>query len=216
MKTRLYLIRHCQTGGNKRHLFQGRLDADINEEGAAQLERLAERFRDIHPAAVYSSPLRRALRTAEAATRFNPLPIRQDTRLIEIDVGKWEGRLWDELAAACPEECRLWMEEPFRFRAPGGESMQEVYARMREALTDIAAAHPGEEAILVSHGCTIRNALCFVKGWPITQLNQVAWCDNTGVSVIEAEDGAFRLITENDRSHLPSPSSLTGGWWKSK
>ena len=213
MSARLYLIRHCQTGSNKQHLFQGRIDTDINEEGARQLDLLAERFRDIPLDAVYSSPLLRARRTAEAVARYRSLPVRQDPRLIEIDVGAWEGRSWDRLLLEDPERCRLWLEEPGLFQAEGGETMEAVYARMGEALLDIAAAHPGERVAVVSHGCAIRNALCFARGWPITRLNEVPWCDNTGVSTLEIEGKRIRVIAENDRSHLPTPTSLTGGWW---
>lgn len=214
MSVRIYLIRHCQTGGNKQRLFQGRMDADISEEGARQLELLAERFKDIRLDAVYSSPLLRARRTAEAVVTYRPLPIRQDPRLIEIDVGVWEGKPWEVLLTAYPEQCRLWMQEPWQFQATGGEPMEAVYARMKEALLDIAAAHPGKVLAVISHGCAIRNALCFARGWPITRLNEVDWCGNTGVSTLEIEGKDVRLICENDRTHLPDASALTGGWWK--
>lgn len=81
-----------------------------------------------------------------------------------------------------------------------GEAMREVYSRMAEALTEIAAAHPDETVAVASHGCAIRNALCWAKGWPIERLSEVAWCDNTGVSVLRFDRDRVELILENDNT----------------
>ena len=54
-----------------------------------------------------------------------------------------------------------------------------VYARMAEGLTAVAAAHPGEAVAVASHGCAIRNALCWARGWPIERLGEVPWADDT-------------------------------------
>ncbi len=214
--TTIYLIRHCETQGNRQRLFQGRIDMDISEEGARQLERLAERFREVPLAAVYTSPLLRAVRTAEAVGRYHDLPLIKDDDLIEIDGGCWESRHWADLPAFDPEQSRRWLEEPWNFHTSGGESMRAVYDRMSRALRRVARECEGGQAAVVSHGCAIRNALCFAKGWPVEKLNKVNWCDNTGVCVLEAADGAFRVLKENDHSHLEDavPSAEQDSWWR--
>ena len=89
--TTLYLVRHCEAEGNTARVFQGSIDRDISPNGQKQLDRLAERFRDVPLAAVYSSPLLRAYKTAQAVNRYHGLPIVTDDRLKEINGGVWEG-----------------------------------------------------------------------------------------------------------------------------
>lgn len=67
-----------------------------------------------------------------------------------------------------------------------------VYARMAEGLTAVAAAHPGEAVAVASHGCAIRNALCWARGWPIERLGEVPWADNTAVALLAWEEGRPR------------------------
>ena len=214
--TTLYLVRHCEAMGNIRRIFQGHTDEDISENGQRQLARLTERFRDIPLDAIYSSPLRRALRTAEAIDGARGLPITQDRRLMEIDGGVWEGKPWKALPLLYPIQSLKWSRSPWDFHPRRGEAMREVFARMAEVLTEIAAAHPDGTVAVASHGCAIRNALCWAKGWPIERLNEVAWCDNTGVSVLRFDEGRVQLVMENDNTHLSEGISTFAKqtWWK--
>ena len=215
--TTIYLVRHCEAYGNIARVFQGHIDSDISDNGAVQLQRLAERFRDIPLDAVYSSPLRRARKTAEAIDTYHHLPIVLDDDLMEINGGRWEGQLWAELPVLYPEESEHWAHRPWMFAPADGEPMAAVYARMARALTSIAAAHPAQTVAVASHGCAIRNALCWAKGWPIERLGEVAWCDNTAVTVLELDEKLTpRVICENDNSHLDSEVSTLEkqSWWR--
>lgn len=215
--TTIYLIRHCEAAGNIQRVFQGHMDADITPNGALQLDHLAERFKDVSLDAIYSSPLLRARRTAEAVNRHHHLPIQTDDRLMEINGGVWEGKPWASLPARCPLQSRKWLKKPWDFHPRKGEAMRQVYARMGAALSDIAAAHPGQAVAVASHGCAIRNALCWAKGWPIERLNDEGWCDNTAVSVLEFDEaGRVRVVSENDNSHLSGEVSTFAKqtWWK--
>lgn len=214
--TTIYLVRHCETEGNRSRLFQGRIDMDISEQGRRQLDRLAERFRTIPLDGIYTSPLRRAVKTAEAVNRYHALPLHRDERLIEIDGGCWEGRHWDELPELDPEQSRRWLDEPWNFCTKGGEPMRSVYERMKAALLDIASSCDGQQVAVVSHGCAIRNALCFVKGLPVDQLNRVGWCDNTGICIFQTEGGIWRILAENDHAHLTGEASPAekSSWWR--
>lgn len=213
--TTIYLIRHCEAAGNIQRVFQGHMDADITPNGELQLENLAERFKEIPLDAIYSSPLLRARKTAQAVNRYHQLPIEEDDRLKEINGGVWEGKPWMSLPVRCPLQSRKWLKKPWDFHPRKGEAMREVYARMGAVLTDIAAAHPGQKVAAASHGCAIRNALCWAKGWPIERLNDVGWCDNTGVSVLEFDEtGRVRVAVENDNSHLsPAVSTFAKHSW---
>lgn len=88
---------------------------------------------------------------------------------------------------------------------------------MRDAVLLLAARHPGKTVLLASHGCAIRNLLCWAHGWPIERLNDVNWGENTCVSVLEVdESGTPRLLLENDASHLPADCATLGkqDWWR--
>ena len=80
--TTLIFIRHCEAYGNHMRVFQGHTDAPISERGARQLEALSARFAGIPFDAIYSSPLQRALHTAQAANAHLQLPVQVEPRLI--------------------------------------------------------------------------------------------------------------------------------------
>lgn len=213
-ETRLYLIRHGEAFGNVNRVFQGRLDGDLSENGRKQLERLAARFDGIALDAVYASPLQRAQKTAQAVA--HGLPIKTEPLLAEIDGGCWEGQPWTELPERFPVESEHWGKRPWLFDPPGGESMRAVYERMRRILSALAAAHPGGCIAAVSHGCAIRNAVCWARGWPVERVGEVDWCDNTAVTELEFRSGVPHIVAENDNSHLDEATSCFGrqSWWR--
>ena len=90
-KLHLYLVRHCESLGNRENIFQGQLDLDISATGEKQLALLTLRFRNIPIDAVYSSPLKRAYKTAEAVDLYHSLPIIKLPELMEVDVGALSG-----------------------------------------------------------------------------------------------------------------------------
>ena len=214
--TTIYLVRHCEAMGNINRIFQGHTDEEISDNGRLQLEKLAERFRDIHLDVLYSSPLKRAYRTAEAVNRYHHLPIHTDERLIEINGGHWEEKPWEALPELYPDEWEAWSCRPWSFAPQNGEPMRAVYARMTEVLSAIAEDHPGETVGVASHGCAIRNALCWASGRPIEQLLEIPWCDNTAVSVLEFEDGRPSIRLANDNGHLDDALSTLNkqSWWR--
>ena len=217
MNTTLYIVRHCEARGNIDRIFHGHTDSDISDKGAAQLERLSERFKEIHLDAVYASPLRRTRLTAAAVNKYHDLPVHIHPGLIEIHGGYMEGRPWSEFPETHPEDARRWNMEPHLFVPEGGEAMADVFDRIWRAVTEIAAAEAGRTIAVASHGCAIRNLLCRAKGWPIQRLAEEPWCDNTGVSILEFDDaGGCRVLLENDISHLDEGMSTLAGqkWWR--
>lgn len=215
--TRIYLVRHAEAEGNVMRVFQGHINADVSPRGELQLQRLGERFARTAFDAVVSSPLRRAYKTAEAVNRRHGLYIDTDENLMEINGGCFEGKPWERLPRLYPALHDAWENRPWDFAPDGGEAMRRVYARMRDALAGIAGRHVGGTVCVVSHGCAIRNFLCYAHGWPIERLNDVPWCDNTAVSIIEyGRDGTPRVVEENDASHLDETVSTfaTQDWWR--
>ena len=94
--------------------------------------------------------------------------------------------------------------------------MRSVYERMAEALSDIASRFDGKTAAVASHGCAIRNALGWMRGWPVERLNEVPWADNTAVALLEFDGDERRLVFENDNAHLKGGLSTIDkqDWWR--
>lgn len=201
--TDLYIIRHCEAEGNVKRFFQGVSDCDISECGKKQLGLLAERFKDIEIDAIYSSPLIRAYRTAEAVNKYHNLPININEKLIEINGGEIEGICWEDFPVTRPVLEYHWNMEPHLFHPQGGEAMSSVYKRCWEAVMEILEENKGKKVAITSHGCTIRNIMCHAQGKPIEQLNTVDWADNTGIFLLKFKDeGLPEIKMFNDSSHL--------------
>ncbi len=215
--TRILLVRHCEAFGNTQSLFQGHTDCEISGSGEIQLELVGLRCRNMQIDAIYSSPLKRAYATACAINKYHNLPIQIDARLIEINGGVWEGLSWAELPTLYPDEMEHWNKRPHEFAPPGGESMREVYARMWNGVTDMVRNNPNKTVCITSHGCAIRNFLCRAMGLPIEQLNEIEWCDNTAVSMIDFDEELnCKVVMMNDASHLTPETSIfmNQSWWK--
>ena len=213
----IYIVRHCEARGNIDRIFHGRYDSDISENGRLQLERLSERFKDIPLDAVYSSPLKRTRLTADAVNLHHGLPVVIRDELIEINGGYMENRPWSDMPKVNPEDARRWNLEPHLFAAEGGEAMADVYKRISAAVLAIAAENGGKTVAVATHGCAIRNLICWAEGRPIEQLYEVDWCDNTGVSLLRFDDELRpQVVFKNDVSHL-SEDAMTlkkQNWWK--
>jgi alpha-ribazole phosphatase len=154
----ILLVRHGETTSNRERRFQGQLDVPLNDTGREQARALAERVRDEHVAALYSSPLVRASETAEIVGAAIGLEPRLDDRLKEIDVGDWQERLKPDIERDEPEAWAAFQAAGEDFRFPGGESLREQQERVIAALVDITQRRE-LPALVVCHRGVIRCAL---------------------------------------------------------
>ena len=157
---RVFLARHGETDDNVPPLrFQGWRDTPLNDTGRAQARELAGRVADMGIASLFTSDLSRALETAEIIGAGVGLEPQVDPRLREANRGRWEGRLFEEVAAAEPEDYAAWLRAGAGWRFPGGESLQEQSDRVCACVEEIrhGAEHP---ALAVCHGGSIRVMLC--------------------------------------------------------
>ncbi len=217
--TRLYLIRHAEAEGNLYRIAQGHYDSLITELGYRQIAALRERFRDVHVDAVYSSDLFRTRTTARAVYEAKGLPLHTDPALREIGMGVWEGRPWQELAMKYPDELYRFNCDMGNWQVEGSETVYGVIDRFIPALRRIAEAHDGGTVAVFSHGMALRIVLGTLQGMTMEQLNATHHADNTAVSLVEYEDGAFRVVFRDDNSHLLEKGLSTFArqtWWKDK
>lgn len=202
MTTRLFLVRHGATTQTAEDRFSGATGAELSDEGLRQASRLAERLADARITAAYSSPLGRAIQTAEILCRPHDFtPVHRDG-LREIHHGHWEGLTRAEVEARFAEEYATWEADPFTFAPSGGESGLTVLARALPVFREIVVAHATENVLVVSHKATIRLVLSSVLGFDVRgyrdRLDQSPACLN----VLDFRDAVrARLMLFNDVSH---------------
>lgn len=200
--TEIYLIRHTQAEGNLYRVMQGHWDGGVTALGWRQIDLLAERFKNIHIDALYSSDLYRARMTATAISRWHDLPIRTEPLLREINVGPWETRFFADVAYEQPEKMQGFIADQEHWQLDGAETYSQVRDRAYPALVRIAAENDGKTVAVVSHGVTIRCLLSRVTGYSLDDTEHIPLCANTAVNKLRYENGRFTVEYINDYSHL--------------
>ncbi len=133
----IYLIRHGETEGNREGYFRGRADFPLNETGIEQAKALAEELKDTGIKIIYSSPLSRALKTAEILAEATGAEVVVEEGFTNINLGPWEGKKKEEVKRNYPELFELWVNYPEKLRLEGAETLQDVQRRSFEALKRI-------------------------------------------------------------------------------
>ncbi len=177
---RLYLARHGRTALNARGLLRGRLDPDLDDVGREEARRLADLLAGSGITVVVSSPLSRALQTAEAIAESQRIAVRTDPRLADRDYDRWAGWSIEELEAE-------WGSVD---DAPGVEPMAEVLARGLEALEEIRRTGRSP-AVAVSHDVVNRAVLSALETsfGSAREIPQPTGC----VNVLEWEQGDWSV-----------------------
>jgi probable phosphoglycerate mutase len=204
MATTILLISNGQTEWNVVERFRLQTDAPLDEAGIQQAKATGRRVAaKWQPVAIYSSPLPRAVRTAEAiAENFN-LPVVVHPGLADIDYGEWQGVTPEEALKRWPEMVEAWYDAPHLVRIPGGETLDALRKRAMETVKNMASCHAGQVIVLVGHPVINRIILLGVLGlgnerfWHIRQ-------DTCGINVIKVEAKDYTLISLNDTCHLSS------------
>jgi broad specificity phosphatase PhoE len=190
--TTIHLARHGETDWNRALRWQGHADPPLNALGRQQASTLAESLAGMRIAAVYASDLRRASETAEIVAERLRVPLRLHAALRELDVGSWQGQTLAELEARQPDAVARW-EESGEHGWDGGESHEEMAARVLEAIRSIAADHVGEEVLVVSHGGPMRALKALAAGLDYPgDRRSVPYTANCEVCAIAVEDGTIR------------------------
>ena len=200
----LTIVRHGQTSANVDGVWHGSTNTALTDHGRRQAAAVGAHIEaNYQPIAyVYASPLDRAHQTAQAiATPLGLTPILDD-ELVEFDLGDWEGMGFKELT----EDKRLFqnMSADPHFAPHGGESPKQVGDRLAGALTRLAAAHPGERIVVVSHGAALTIALGLLLDDHYAEWNRMM--KNCAISELALAPKAD-LLSFNQREHLPSENT---------
>ena len=191
--TTILLARHGETDWNREGRFQGHADPPLNATGRAQAARLAAELAEVGLAAVYSSPLRRAIETARvvaAAHDLAPIPL---DALREIDVGSWQGLTRAEIEPRFPDQFARWLD--YEQGWADGETYEEMGQRVVATLLELAAEHEGEQILAVTHGGPIRAAFAFANGTSHADARRLGpRIANVFLARFAVESGALRRL----------------------
>jgi broad specificity phosphatase PhoE len=203
--TRFILVRHGRTEWNRVERFRGRADLSLDETGKRQAEAAALRLKGEQIAAIYSSPLRRALQTAEPIAKQLKLTVQPLQGLIDIDFGSWQGLSAEEATGQDSQLFKMWLERPHLVRFPQGESLEIVRQRVLAVVDEVAARYKDQTVILVSHTVVCRVLMCAMLGLDNSHFWQVRQ-DVNAINIFELRDGAPLVTLVNDTCHLKSLS----------
>jgi len=199
---KIILARHGETEWNVAEVFRGRIDVELNETGLKQAELLAEYLSDVKINAIYSSPLKRALKTAEMIASYHKLDVEIAPGLIDFDYGKWQGLPHQEVKIKYKELYAEWINSPDKVKIPAGESLDDIRKRATGVVSNIIAKYRGT-VVLVSHRVVNKVLICALLGldnshfWNIRQ-------DTGGITTFIYENERFILTEHNNTSYLKS------------
>ncbi len=191
----LYLIRHGETEGSEVKRYKGNIDVPLSEKGIKQADQVAKYLNRSYKShkscngleAVYSSPLIRALKSAEIIAKPHGLEPIVIPDLRERSFGIWEGMSFNEIKDKYPEEFEAWTGNPLKYSPIGGESTVEVRDRVVNALDNLLSNHNKEDIAIVAHGGVNRIILCHVMGIPLENIFRIEQ-DFAAVNIIEFYD----------------------------
>jgi len=164
----IWLARHGQTAYNHERRFQGHLPVPLNDTGREQARALAREAAGREWAALWCSPLERALETARIVGEAIAIQARPDARFAETDCGDWTDRTFEEVEREDPDGFRAFIAADPAFAFPGGESFAQQSARVQNGLADVRA---GElPALVVCHRGVMRLALTHARGEELSAL----------------------------------------------
>lgn len=204
MVTELILVRHGEIDANVDRLWHGTTDTELNAKGRAQVTALRESVHRKYPdiTKVYSSPLKRTMKTAEAvAGGLNQSPEAFDA-LIEYGIGEFEGTSYEDLEKIHDFFTHIAADQ--NYALAGGESVNGVNQRIRTGVQSIIAAHPGERVALVGHGAAFAILIAgLLTGKPFPFFEH--HLSNTGIAHLKVTD-SVEILSFDDTDHLANLS----------
>lgn len=188
---RLILIRHGETTGNEQGLYQGAMDLSLSEKGIMQCLEVKEKLKGFKIDKVYSSPLKRAMESANII--FEEPSIEKIEQFREINFGLWEGRNYKQISIDYKKQYQEFLGAYKCFTFPEGESFENFYLRVSNGINRLCEVSKDETIAIVAHGGTIRAILCELLSFGVDgfyKINIFHGCYSLisvyeGVSIIE-------------------------------
>jgi len=201
--TNIYLVRHGSTEWNEKRIWQGVVDTELSTRGIEEVEKVAEFFKNKSIDAIFSSPMRRALQTANIIASkigYDSDKIIIDNRLRECEIRLWNGKTNEEIAQLYAMQFQEWFTS-LNSNIAGVESLESVQKRMHDLLRDVIVHFTNKNVIIVSHAIAMRMLISKILNLiPPDHLNFTL--DNASVSSLISNDGKIKVRFLNYTSNL--------------
>lgn len=195
---RIYLVRHGETELNQKKCYYGHMDVGLSEKGVKQAKAIGAFFQNRSFDVVVSSPLIRAVKTAEYILGGREQKIVVDERLSEQNFGIFEGFTYEQLLERYPDEFQSWNQDFSGYRIPGGESFSDVRDRIDNYLKELIGRDG--TMLLVAHKGTLGHFLASSLGLPLEGYWNFVF-EQGSYSCIDYEDG-YAIIRKLNQSIL--------------
>lgn len=199
---RLIIVRHGESEWNRIGRYQGQADAPLSELGANQAEALAGRLQREKLSVIFSSPLQRAAKTAEAIARYHPqVPFQHAPALMEIHHGDWQGLMVNEVVERYGDGLREWRQHPTRVQMPNGESFSNILKRVLDFKERLCREYTNRTVLISTHDVVVKILVADALGMNMDRINRI-WVTNASISVIEYGDELPYLVSLSEACHL--------------
>jgi probable phosphoglycerate mutase len=195
----LLLIRHGENDFVKTGKLPGHIPGvHLNERGHKQAQALGEALQNVPLKAIYSSPLERAMETAEPIAASHNLQIIQEPTLVDANVGRWQGKSLKSLRLT--NAWKVVQHSPSRFQFPEGESFIDLQTRIVKSLEGIVRKYnkPKDIIAVVFHADPIKLAVAYFLGLPLDHFQRLS-CDTGSVTAMYVGEMGANLIKLNQR-----------------
>jgi probable phosphoglycerate mutase len=189
-----YLVRHGDHDWLKKGIAGRIPGVHLNARGKKQAEELSQRLARVKFDGIYSSPLERAMESAEPIARAKGMEIKVAPEILELDFGEWSGATLETIKN--DPRWAEWNRHRSVTRMPGGELMNEVQNRVVAFLARLHAENREGIFALFSHGDVIRSAVCYFLGMPLDLLPRLD-VEPASVSIVQLGPGGPRVVAVN-------------------
>ena len=201
--TTLLLVRHGESEANRRDLFAGFYDPDLEELGVRQAEATAKHLAEhYHIDKVYASDLQRAYKTGKAIANRCGVSITAEPGMREISGGEWEAQYYPSLMERYPEEFGRWINDIANAGCPGGETVLAFSNRIMTTLEKIAKESEGKTVVVATHATPIRVIHTMLLHGSIACMQDVPWVSNASVTEVTFDGGKWNFVSSGTDDHL--------------
>lgn len=198
----IYFLRHGETIASQTGGYCGTLDPDLTPEGYQMAEDFANAYKSLSWAAVFSSPLRRAMATAKPLCEVAGVQMQRREGLKEIAYGRWEGKNPEDVNRDFHDDYVRWLTDPGWNSPTGGEKGIDVARRSSRVLEEIEQTYRTGNVLVVSHKATTRIMLCSLLGIDVGRFRDRLSLPVASLSIVEMAAHGPLLHMAGDRSYL--------------
>ena len=202
MSLKLYLLRHGETIYSRSGGYCGDIDPELTSNGTLMAQAFGETYRHLPWEAIYVSPKRRTVATAQPLCAAISMEMQLRDGLREISYGKWEGQTVDAVKQQYADDYIHWLTEPAWNPPTGGETAVQIASRASLVIAEIEAKYKSGNVLVVSHKATIRIILCSLLGIDLGRYRDRIDALAASVSVVKFAEHGPLLEILGDRSHM--------------